>query len=177
MASEELGHVQERSDRLWDSMTAEQRRDFDNRRDEAVAVLTVARPLIKRHEECREQENAREDNMKWSCVLALLVIAVVLHWLDFKSVAWIVAALLALALIGGPIEVYFIARRRKRLYEQLEEQRYRWIKLGASSDSFDRYFTVVRRHEDDPEVGKERERLWWAELCEELIERVTRPAE
>jgi hypothetical protein len=61
---DELADARQRADRLWKSMTAEQRRDFHNRRDEATAVLTIARPLIVRHDECREQEKVREDNMK-----------------------------------------------------------------------------------------------------------------
>jgi hypothetical protein len=105
---------------------------------------------------------------------ALLVPAGVLHWLDFKSIAWAVAFVPLCVLIGSPIEAFFIGRRREKLHQQLEEQRYRWIKLGASNYSFDGYFLVIRQSVEDPEAGEKRERVWWAKLKEELMERVTR---
>ena len=66
-----------------------------------------------------------------------------IYGLDFKALGWTIALLPLLVLLGGPVEAYFVIRRRERLHEQLqEEQPYRWISLGASSSSFDNYSTL-----------------------------------
>ena len=100
-----------------------------------------------------------------------------IYGLDFKALGWTIALLPLLVLLGGPVEAYFVIRRRERLHEQLQEQPYRWISLGASSSSFDNYFYVVRGSAKDEEGAREYQRAWWARLRAELVEKAGCEAE
>ena len=177
MAFDEAAAIQERVDGLWEAMTAEERRDYDRREDELIAILTVARPLIERYEDCREREEQLVSNMTKLWVWILLVVGGVFCGLNFMVVGWTIAALPLLVLLGSPVEAYFVIKRGERLHEQLQEQRYRWIEMGASGYSFDNYFHVVRGSAKDEEGAREYHRLWWARLREELVEKAAGEAE
>jgi hypothetical protein len=170
MAIDEAAAIQERVDRLWEAMTVEERRNYDRREDEVIAILTFVRPLIETHEACREREEQLVANMTKLWVWILFAVAVAAYGLDFKVLAWTIAVLPLLVLLGGPVEAYFLIRRREQLHEQLQEQRYRWIEMSASSYSFNNYFNVVRGSAKDEKGAREYERVWWARLREELVE-------
>ena len=173
MAFDEAAAVQERLDRLWESMTAEQRRDYDTREDEVNAILVSARPLIALHEACREREEQLVANMTKPWAWIALAVAGVAYGLDFKAVGWAIAVFPLWVLLGGPIEAYFVIGRAKRLHQQLEKQRCRWIDIGANSSSFDDYYYIVRESAKNEGVAREYERVWWARLREDLVQRAT----
>ena len=110
MAIDEPAAIQERVDRLWEAMTVEERRNYDRLEDEVIAILTFVRPLIESHEACREREEQLVANMTKLWVWILFAVAVVAYGLEFKVLAWTIAVLPLLVLLGGPVEAYFLIR-------------------------------------------------------------------
>jgi len=157
------------------NLVESERRDLRQLMDTCKAIISVSNVLLSELSKNKEQRDtfAKLESSFW--IWGIFLLGALLATFDFGTLGYALMFFAGSVLISAYVGGLLVNRKINVIRRDLLEQRYRWISVGNSEESFFEYARLLKTTDErasDVNYSHDREEaIWWHMVNRRMIEK------